>query len=223
MRRRGAMFRDRRVAGTMLAERLLHLAGPQLIVLGLPRGGVPVARVVADVLGAPLDVILVRKIGVPSQPELAMGAVGEDGVRVHNRTVIDAVGIPAEQIEQIERSERAELERRGHVYRSGRPRRSLRGRVALIIDDGVATGATARAACRVARAEGATRVVLAVPVAPDRWSAELTGEADELIAVETPSDFGSVGRHYGRFPQVGDEEVIAALARHTGVDEDHAP
>ena len=206
-------FADRRDAGQRLANRLRHLAGPDTVVLGLPRGGVVVAEEVATSLGAPLDVLIVRKLGVPHQPELAMGAIGEGGVRVMNEAVIRHSRITADEWADVERHEWAELDRRVATWRAGRPRHDLRGRVALIVDDGFATGATARAACRVARAVGASRVVLAVPVAPSDWIDGFVGEADEMVAVETPEPFTAVGRWYRDFEPTTDDEVIACLDR----------
>ena len=160
------MFTDRRDAGRRLAARLGHLSGPDTVVLGLPRGGVPVAYEVATALRAPLDVIVVRKLGVPFQPELGMGAIGEGGARVINEQVVRMAGVAPADIETVESHERQELERRSTRFRAGLPRLDLRGRTALIVDDGIATGSTALAACQVARASGAERVVLAVPVGP---------------------------------------------------------
>lgn len=159
-------FVDRAEAGRRLGRCLGHLRGETPVVLGLPRGGVPVAFEVAAALGAPLDALLVRKLGVPHQPELAMGAIGEDGVRVVDDDVVAASRVSAHDIADVEARERRELERRALRYRGDRPPLALTGRTAIVVDDGIATGSTARAACRVARAHGAERVVLAVPVAP---------------------------------------------------------
>ena len=160
------LFVDRVDAGRRLARKLEHLRGAGVVVVGLPRGGVPVALEVAEALDAPLDVILVRKLGVPLQPELGMGAIGEDGVRVINHAVISIAGVSESEIADVERRERTELARRAERFRRGRPRIPLEGRTVVVVDDGIATGSTARAACQVARAEGADRVILAVPVAP---------------------------------------------------------
>ena len=157
-------FLDRTDAGRRLAQRTLHLRGENVVVLGLPRGGVPVAAEVARALRAPLDVIVVRKLGVPVQPELGMGAIGEGGVRIINPEVVAIAHVTDAEIAAVERRERAELERRARRFRGERRRTPLTGRTAIIIDDGIATGSTARAACQVARAQGAARVVLAVPV-----------------------------------------------------------
>src|SRR5271167_3479665 len=154
------VFADRDYAGRRLAARLGYLRGEPVVVLGLPRGGVPVAFEVAQALEAPLDVIVVRKLGVPFQPELAMGAIGEDGVRVENEEIVESSGVSPVELEAIERQEREELNRRAQRYREGHPRLELQGRCAVIVDDGIATGSTARAACRVAHALGASRVVL---------------------------------------------------------------
>ena len=206
-------FADRTDAGRRLAEALLRLpaAGDDLVVVGLPRGGVPVAAEVAAALGAELDVIIIRKLGAPRQPELAMGAIGEAGVRVMNRDVVAAVGATADDVAAIESREGAELARRAVRYRAGRERVSLAGRRVVIVDDGIATGATAKAACEVARAEGAVHITLAVPVAPVGWEDELGPCADRFVAVETPLVFHGVGQAYADFRQTTDEEVLACL------------
>ena len=209
-------FSDRVDAGRQLAARLGHLRGDQVVVLGLPRGGVPVAAEVAAALGAPLDVIVVRKLGVPLQPELGMGAVGEDGVKVINPDVVRGIGVSDGELAAVEERERAEVARRAQRYRAGRPRVPLAGRVAVIVDDGVATGSTARAACQLARALGAARVVLAVPVAPPGWQDRLGQDADELVSVATPEPFFAIGEFYADFSQTSDEEVASCLARTAG-------
>lgn len=204
-------FRDRHDAGVRLAERLEHLRGRDLVVLGLPRGGVPVAAEVATALAAPLDVIVVRKLGAPRHAEYAIGAIAETGERVLDEGAMRSIGVTEAELAAIERREQAELTRRAALYRRGRPRRDLTGRTAVIVDDGIATGATATAACRAARALGASAVVLAVPVAPRNWADLLRNEADELIAVETHSPFHAVGLWYTDFGQTSDEEVVALL------------
>ncbi|HET6811750.1 MAG TPA: phosphoribosyltransferase family protein [Acidimicrobiales bacterium] len=204
-------FADRVQAGRQLAARLEHLRDRRPVVVGLPRGGVPVAAEVARALDAPLDVILVRKLGVPFQPELAMGAVGEDGVTVVNHEVVDAARVPGHEMRAAEERERAELERRAHTYRGDRARVPLADRAVIVVDDGIATGSTARAACQVARAAGASYVVLAVPVAPPDWAARLSAAADELVAVETPEPFLAVGQFYADFSPTTDEQVVACL------------
>jgi putative phosphoribosyl transferase len=209
-------FLDRAEAGRRLAALLGHLSGEDVVVLGLPRGGVPVAAEVARALGAPLDVILVRKLGVPVQPELALGAIGEGGVRIINPDVVEVTGVTGTEIAVVETRERAELERRAQRFRGGRPPVPLAGRTAVIVDDGIATGATARAACQVARAHGASRVVLAAPVAPPSVRAALATAADEVICVETPRRFLAIGEWYTDFAQTTDTEVVALLRAAAG-------
>jgi putative phosphoribosyl transferase len=207
-------FRDRQEAGRALAGALTQRIDPESdpIVVALPRGGVPVAFEVARALDAPLDVIVVRKLGVPSQPELAMGAIGEDGVRVLNPEVISHLGITDRALERVEDRERAELERRAAVFRHGAPMLPLDDRTAIVIDDGLATGSTARAAMQVARAHGARRVVLAVPVAPVETLNELASVADAVVAVASPYPFVAIGQWYEDFRQTSDEEVSRLLA-----------
>ena len=206
------MFRDRSDAGRRLAQALeiVGIRGREVVVLGLPRGGVPVAFEVARALGVPLDVIVVRKLGVPFQPELAMGAIGEGGVRVQNIDVMRSAA-DAFDVEAVERRERAELHRRARLYRGDRPRLDLHGRSAVIVDDGVATGSTARAACQVARVLGAARVVLAVPVASRSAVAALRDVCDEMFCVEVPESFYAVGEWYRDFSQTTDAEVVELL------------
>jgi putative phosphoribosyl transferase len=210
-------FADRTDAGRRLAAHLTHLRsddpGLPIVVVGLPRGGVPVAAEVADALDAPLDVILVRKLGVPTRPELAMGAIGEDGGRVVNDEIIERAGVADEVLEAVTARERIELDRRARRFRGDRPRSALAGRVVVIVDDGVATGSTARAACRLARAAGAERVVLAVPIAPGDWVDRLGDDADELIAVATADPFVAVGLFYRDFEPTSDEDVVRLLRR----------
>jgi putative phosphoribosyl transferase len=205
------LFADRVDAGRQLAARLEHLRGEPLVVLGLPRGGVPVAYEVAKALDAPLDVIVVRKLGVPFQPELGMGAIGEGGARVINDEVVALAGVSAREFAVVETRERAELERRVRRFRGDRPPEALAGRTVVIVDDGIATGSTARAACQVARAQGAGRIVLAVPVAPTDWTSRLGADADELIALDTPELFWGIGQFYADFSQTSDEEVVQCL------------
>ena len=205
------LFANRDEAGRRLARRLEHLRGQPVVVLGLPRGGVPVAAPVARALGAPLDVIVVRKVGAPFQPELAMGAVGEDGVQVCDPYVIRAGAIKPEEFAAAEAREQAMVNARAARYRGHRPREPLTGRVAVVVDDGIATGSTARAACQIARAHGAARVVLAVPVAPRGWEARIGPDADELVCVETPANFYAIGEFYADFSQLTDDDVVACL------------
>jgi len=205
-------FADRSDAGRRLAEVVID-AGPfeRPIVLGLPRGGVPVAREVADALGAPLDILVVRKLGAPSNPEFAVGAIGPGGVRVLDERVAGVVGAGDTALARIEQHEAAELARREQLFRAGRAPLDLTGRTAIVVDDGVATGATAGVACRVARAMGAARVVLAVPVAPEGWRDRVGPVADTFLAVREVRDFWAVGQHYRDFRQTTDDEVLAAL------------
>lgn len=207
------IFHDRRDAGRRLAQRLETLRGNDIVVLGLPRGGVPVAFEVATALNAPLDILVVRKLGVPYQPELAFGAVGEGGVRVLNESVIRLAHLTEPEMAAVEEAERAELARRSERFRSGQERVDVAGRTAVIVDDGVATGATAKAACRVARALGARRVVLATPIGSPDIAERFAGYADEVICLVTPPDFYAVGQGYRDFPQTSDAEVIALLDR----------
>jgi putative phosphoribosyl transferase len=206
-------FADRDDAGRQLAARLGHLKGEPVVVVGLPRGGVPVAFQVARALGAPLDVVVVRKLGVPFRPELGMGAVGEDGVRVLSAEVIREARVPGTEVAAVQAREQAAMQAQAARYRARRPRQPLDGRVAVMVDDGIATGSTARAACQIARALRAARVVLAVPVAPPGWQARIGADADELVCVSTPRGLFAVGQFYARFPPVSDEEVLACLER----------
>jgi putative phosphoribosyl transferase len=206
-------FRDRREAGRRLVERLSGLRAASPLVLGLPRGGVPVAFEVAQALGAPLDILVVRKLGVPFQPELGMGAVGEGGVRVLNADVVRQARVTEPQLAQVEARERAEVEERAARLRGGRPAIALQGRTVVIVDDGLATGGTARAAVRVARERGAERVILAVPVAPPETVAALRRDADDVVAVETPEPFFAIGGWYADFSPTSDDEVVELLAR----------
>jgi putative phosphoribosyl transferase len=206
------LFRDRRDAGARLAEQLEHLRAEEPVVLGLPRGGVPVAFEVASRLGAPLDVIVVRKLGVPVQPELGMGAVGEDGAIVLNDDVVRLARVSGDELDRIAARERSEVERRAERYRGGRPRVDVRGRTAVVVDDGIATGGSARAALQVVRAQGARRAVLGVPVGSPDTIAAMRAEADEVVCVETPFGFMAVGQAYANFSQTTDDEVVELLA-----------
>lgn len=205
-------FVNRTDAGRRLAGRLRWLAGWPTVVLGLPRGGVPVAYEVARALGAPLDVVLVRKLGAPAQPELAMGALGEGGIRVLNDEVLAAAHVTPEELARVEADEWAELERRGRRYRQGHPPIKVAGRATVVVDDGLATGSTACVACRVARQHGAKKVVLAVPVAPPGWTERLAGVADHFVCVWTPEPFYAIGQFYEDFSQTSDEDVVACLS-----------
>ncbi|WP_407285715.1 phosphoribosyltransferase family protein [Streptomyces sp. BP-8] len=207
------LFTDRTDAGQRLAEALRHLEGEEPVVLGLPRGGVPVAFQVARALKAPLDVIVVRKLGVPYQRELGFGAIGEGGVRVISDDIVRRGRLDQSDVDSVEKAEEAELVRQAHRFRAGRPRLHLEGRTAIVVDDGIATGATAAAACEVVRAQGATRVVLAVPVAPPDAADRLRSKADEFVCLSTPFGFAAVGEWYQDFSQTPDAEVVSLLER----------
>jgi putative phosphoribosyl transferase len=205
-------FRDRADAGRALAAELGHLAGmPGLLVLGLPRGGVPVAAEVARALDAPLDVFLARKLGVPQQPELAMGAVAAGGVRVLHQAVVDALAIPPEVIDAVAAREGAEVARREQSYRGGRPPLDVAGRTVVVVDDGLATGSTMRAAVAALRAQRPARVVVAVPVGARETCLQLTGEADDVVCARMPAAFHAVGQWYDDFTQTTDDEIRALL------------
>jgi len=207
-------YKDRTHAGRQLARSLRHYAGQHdPIVLGLPRGGVPVAFEVARALDAELDVLLVRKLGMPHHEEYAMGAIGSGGVRVLQPGVPGLMGVTQEQVDQVTAREQAELERRDRLYRGGRPPPRLAGRCVILVDDGIATGATMLAAVRVVRRQGAARLVVAAPVgAPDSVAA-LEREADEVVCPLAPPRFHAVGQYYRTFGQTDDEEVQDLLAR----------
>ncbi|WP_030760675.1 phosphoribosyltransferase [Streptomyces sp. NRRL F-2664] len=207
------LFTDRSDAGERLAAALRPLEAARPVVLGLPRGGVPVAFPVARALGAPLDVIVVRKLGVPSHRELGFGAIGEGGVRVISEDIVRTGRLTPEDVAAVERAEEAELTRRARAFRGDRPRVALDGRTVIVVDDGIATGATAAAACQVVRAQGAARVVLAVPVAPPDAVAWLRTAADEVVCLSSPPAFRAVGEWYRDFAQTSDEEVVSLLAR----------
>lgn len=209
------MFRDRTEAGRRLAERLQHLRDRDPVVLALPRGGVPVGFEIASALGCPLDVVLVRKIGAPHQPELALGAVvdGEQAETVINEDVAASVGASEDYIEQATRRELEEIERRRQLYRGERPRAEVAGRTAIVVDDGIATGATMRAALIAIRRAGPAHLVLAAPVAPPDTIEKLAREVDEVVCLATPWLFFAIGRFYDDFHQVSDQEVIDLLER----------
>jgi putative phosphoribosyl transferase len=204
------VFADRVDAGRRLARELQHLAGEDLVVLGLPRGGVPVAAEVARALHAPLDVIIVRKLGVPFHPELAMGAIGEGGLRVVDEDLVRRLGVSSTELRAVEEREARTLEQRAGMLRRGRTPLSLSRRTAIVVDDGIATGSTARVACHVARGLGARRVVLAAPVGP-RDAVDRVPEADEVVLVATPHPFVAVGGHYRDFTPTTDGEVVSLL------------
>lgn len=210
----GATFRDRVEAGQLLARELMDYADrPGVIVLGLPRGGVPVAYEVAAALHAPLDVFVVRKLGTPGQRELAMGAIASGGVRVLNDEVVRSLGIPMSVIDDATEEESRELKRRELAYRGSYTEPEVRGKTVLLIDDGVATGATLRAAIRALNAQHPARLVVAVPTAAGSTFHELRAEVDEFVALMTPEPFFGVGAWYRDFRQTSDEEVTELLAR----------
>lgn len=205
-------FADRREAGRALGRRLAEtLEGDDVLVLGLPRGGVPVAFEVASALDAPLDVYLVRKLGLPGQPELAMGAIASGGVRIVNQRVVEATLVDEQAIEDVAARELAELERRERLYRDGRPAPDVAGRTIVLVDDGLATGSTMRAAVSALRRQDAGRIVVAVPVAAPEVCAEFEQEADSVVCVHTPESFRAVGMWYRDFSPTEDDEVCALL------------
>jgi putative phosphoribosyl transferase len=208
-------FKNRSEAGQKLARALSNYKDQHPVILALPRGGVPVAAKVAAALNAPLDLILVRKIGVPFQPELAMGAVVDGGapIIVRNEDVIQSAGIDETQFKAVCDGELAEIERRRQRYLGGRERVNVTGRTAIVIDDGIATGATMRAALRATRMRNPKKLVLAVPVAPSESSVAMGEEADEVICLEDHEFFGAIGFYYRDFRQISDEEVIETLKR----------
>ncbi len=206
------MLMDRRDAGRRLVPLLGDLRGSGAVVLGLARGGLPVAAEVAAALGLPLDVLVVRKLGHPHDPELGVGAIAEEGVVIHDERALAMLEVGPASLAAVEDAERAELARRVARYRAGRPARDLRGRTAIVVDDGLATGGTARAAIEAARRRGAAEVVLAVPVGPVRVVADLRVVADRVECLEDLTGLGGVGGAYAEFPQLDDAEVLALLA-----------
>jgi putative phosphoribosyl transferase len=206
-------FVDRDDAGRLLGERLREMSLVNPVVLALPRGGVPVGYQVASALGAPFDVIVVRKLGAPFQPELAMGAIGEGSIRVLDDEVVRASGIDEDGIRVVEAREREELERRTRRYRGNEHGIQLTGHTAVVVDDGMATGSTARAACSVARVQGAATVVMATPVASGHAISRLRDASDAVVVLERPEPFYAVGQWYDRFDQTSDADVLILLAR----------
>ena len=211
------LFADRREAGERLAEALGSLRDQPVVVLGIPRGGVEVAAVVAEALDAPLDVVIPRKIGAPGNPELGLGAVAE-GVEVLDQHLINLLGVSDEYLRAEIAAQEEEIHRRAAAYRGDRPPVELTDRIAIVVDDGVATGGTAAAALRWARSRGASKVILAVPVAPAEAVRRLSEEADEVLALATPQPFYAVGQWYADFPQVSDQQVVDMLTRSAGRD-----
>lgn len=206
------VFNDRRSAGLLLGVEVAKANICDAVVLGLPRGGVPVAAQVAQAIDAPLDVIVVRKLGVSRQPELAMGAIGENGVVIVNHDVVGASRTTEHEFAEVEARERLDLNRRVVHVRSIHPHQTLVDRAAVIVDDGIATGATVRAAIQVARAYGANDVTVATPVAPRDVVEMLSSQADRVVCLAQPDPFGSVGRWYRRFEAVTDAEVLATIS-----------
>jgi predicted phosphoribosyltransferase len=204
------IFADRLEAGERLADALSPLAGSDAVVLAIPRGGVVVGRVVADRLGVQLDVVIPRKVGAPGNPELGLGAVAP-GVRVLDDRLVSELRVTPEYLEREIESQEREIARREAAYREGRPPIEVEGKIAIVVDDGVATGGTAMAACRWARRARAARVILAVPVAPRQARAMLEREADQFVVLATPDPFFAVGQWYRDFDQVSDKEVVALL------------
>jgi predicted phosphoribosyltransferase len=219
------LFRDRADAGRQLLRALARFAGRgDLLVLGLPRGGIPIAYEVARGLGAPLDVFVVRKLGVPGQEELAMGAIATGGVRVINPDVVDALRIPSAVIDRVAAEEALELQRRERAYRGDRPEPDVRGKTVILVDDGLATGSTMRAAVAALRAQEPAQVVVAVPVGAQSTCEELGREVDDITCLATPEPFLAVGRFYDDFSQTTDQEVhdLLASARGSAVGADGA-
>jgi putative phosphoribosyl transferase len=204
------IFEDRREAGRRLAQALERFASEDVVVLGVPRGGVEVAAEVASARGWPLDIVIPRKVRAPFNPELGLGAIAP-GVRVLDESMVRSLGVSEEYIEHEIRLEEEEIRRRTEAYRRGRPPVDVAGRVTIVVDDGVATGGTAAAALRWARAQGASRVVLAVPVAPREAVTRLSKEADEVVCLDSPEPFFAVGQWYRHFPQTSDDEVVRLL------------
>jgi len=216
-------FRDRIDAGQKLAERLTRYAHRKdVLVLALPRGGVPVAYEVARSLGVPLDLFLVRKLGTPGQEELAMGAIASGGIRVLNEDVVKSLRISEEKINEATRKEQRELDRRERAYRGDRPMPDMQGRTIILVDDGLATGTTMRAAVRALRARNPARIVVAVPTAPRDVCEEFEGEVEEVLCASTPEPFWAVGAWYEDFSQTSDEEVRSILEKASREFEEHA-
>jgi len=212
------LFHDRTDAGRQLASLLRAYANrPDVLVLGLPRGGVPVAAEVARALNVPLDVFVVRKLGVPGEEELAMGAVASGGIRVLNEEVVRALKVTPEEVERVTASELLELERRERLYRQGRPPSNVRGQIVLLVDDGLATGSTMRAAAAALRQMNPARIIAAAPVGSPNACGDLRSAVDEVVCAETPADFQAVGQFYQDFGQASDDEVRDLLEKHPAV------
>jgi len=216
------IFQNRKHAGILLSEKLLEYKSKlDVLILALPRGGVPVAFEIAKALKVPMDVFIVRKLGYPGQPELAMGAIGSGGVVVINESVVAGLGIDRGTIEMVKEEEEEELKRRELQYRKDRALPSLKGKIIILVDDGLATGATMKAAVKSVRALGAGKVVVAVPVAPPDTFEDLKKIADEVVCLETPWDFSAVGEWYRDFTQTTDNEVINLLEQSRNIIENH--
>lgn len=208
------VFKDRYEAGRFLASKLMSYANrPDVVVLALPRGGVPVGYEVARALNVPLDIFVVRKLGVPGRPELAMGAIASGGVRVLNEDVVSALGIPQQLIDAVTAKEEQELERREREYRDGRPPLDVRGRTVILVDDGLATGSSMRVAAEALRAKHPAQIVVAVPVAAASTCRAVASEVDQVVCAVTPEPFWAVGQWYKDFRQTTDEEVRDLLRR----------
>jgi predicted phosphoribosyltransferase len=205
------VFEDRRDAGIRLAQELLPYQGEDTLVLALPRGGVIVAFEVAEALGAPLDVMVARKLGAPGQPELGIGAVAPGGVLIYDEFLVRYLGLGSDELKRLAHAETLEMERRLKRYRGDRPLPAIEGRTVILVDDGLATGVTARAAIQAVRKQGARRLVLAVPVCAPETASKIQSEVDDLVCLSAPSDFRAVGLWYRRFDQTSDEEVIECL------------
>ena len=209
-----AYFTDRRQAGKKLADKLKkYKSNENIVVLGLPRGGIPVAYEVAEGLNAHLDVFVVRKLGVPSHPELAMGAIASGGVRVTNDNVVNQAGVTEEQIEEVVQKEKQELEKREKLYRGSRPDIDLEGKTVILVDDGMATGASMRAALKALKIHNPQKVIIAVPTAPKESCEEFQSKVDEMICLQTPMPFWGVGGSYQDFSQTTNQEVREILEK----------
>jgi predicted phosphoribosyltransferase len=206
------IFEDRRDAGRKLGSALMsHVENENSIILALPRGGVPVAYEAARELGVPMDILLVRKLGVPGQEELAMGAIGSGGIQVLNKSLINMLGIPEESIDAVAKREDQEMKRSERIYRGNNPALGVEGKTVIIVDDGLATGATMRAAAEALRARNPVKIIVAAPVASPDTCEALNVVADEVVCLQTPQPFSSVGQWYKNFDQTSDQEVTALL------------